>query len=117
MTGYIFKRLLLMIPTLFGVMLVTFLVTQFVPGGPVEQLVHELQKSRAHGEASSGVEGLLYRGATGLDAERLKELRALYGFDRPAHERFLSMMGSFLTFDLGSSYFHHRTVAELIVSK
>jgi len=117
MTAYILKRLLLMIPTLFGVMLVTFLVTQFVPGGPVEQLVHELQKTRGQGEASSGAEGLLYRGATGLDAERLKELRALYGFDRPAHERFLSMMGSYLTFDLGNSYFHHRSVAELIVSK
>jgi microcin C transport system permease protein len=118
MFAYILKRLLLMIPTVFGVMLVTFVVTQFVPGGPVEQLIHELQRQGpGGGEASSGVEGLLYRGATGLDAERLKELQALYGFDRPAHERFVEMMKSYLTFDLGKSYFQHKSVMELIVSK
>ncbi|MBI5613281.1 MAG: microcin C ABC transporter permease YejB [Gammaproteobacteria bacterium] len=118
MFAYILKRLLLMIPTVFGVMLVTFVVTQFVPGGPVEQLIHELQRQGpGGGEASSGVEGLLYRGATGLDADRLKELQALYGFDRPAHERFVEMMKSYLTFDLGKSYFQHKSVMELIVSK
>jgi len=107
-----------MIPTVFGVMLVTFIVTQFVPGGPVEQLIHELQRQGpGGGEASSGVEGLLYRGATGLDADRLKELKALYGFDRPAHERFFEMMKNYLTFDLGRSYFQHKSVMELIVSK
>jgi microcin C transport system permease protein len=118
MFAYILKRLLLMIPTVFGVMLVTFVVTQFVPGGPVEQLIHELQRQGpGGGEASSGVEGLLYRGAAGLDAERLKELQALYGFDRPAHERFVEMMKNYLTFDLGKSYFQHKSVVELIVSK
>jgi len=118
MFAYILKRLLLMIPTVFGVMLVTFIVTQFVPGGPVEQLIHELQRQGpGGGEASSGVEGLLYRGATGLDADRLKELKALYGFDRPAHERFFEMMKNYLTFDLGRSYFQHKSVMELIVSK
>lgn len=118
MAGYILKRLLLMVPTLFGVMLVTFIVTQFVPGGPVEQLIHQLQKQGSRGgEASSGGEGLLYRGATGLGEERLKELRALYGFDKPAHVRFVEMMKNYLTFDLGNSYFQHRSVMELIVSK
>lgn len=118
MFAYILKRLLLMIPTVFGVMLVTFIVTQFVPGGPVEQLIHELQRQGpGGGEASSGVEGLLYRGSTGLDAERLKELQALYGFDRPAHERFVEMMKNYLSFDLGRSYFQHKSVMELIVSK
>ncbi len=118
MFAYILKRLLLMIPTVFGVMLVTFIVTQFVPGGPVEQLIHELQRQGpGGGEASSGVEGLLYRGATGLDADRLKELQALYGFDRPAHERFVEMMKNYLSFDLGRSYFQHKSVMELIVSK
>ena len=117
MLAYILKRLLLMIPTLFGVMLVTFMVTQFVPGGPVEQLIHDLQRSSPGAEASSGTEGLLYRGATGLDDERLKELRALYGFDRPAHERFFEMMKNYLSFDLGRSYFQHRSVMELIISK
>jgi len=117
MTAYILKRLLLMLPTLFGVMLITFTVTQFVPGGPVEQLVRQLQKHGGSGEASSGAEGLLYRGASGIDAERLKELRALYGFDKPAPVRFVEMMKSYLTFDFGTSYYHHRSVLELIVER
>lgn len=117
MATYILKRLLLMIPTLLGVMLVTFMVTQFVPGGPVEQLVAQLQgASGAHGEASSGLEGL-YRGAKGLDSERLQELRTLYGFDKPAWQRFVEMLGNYLRFDLGESYFHHQTVVELLLSK
>jgi microcin C transport system permease protein len=117
MTSYILKRLLLMIPTLIGVMLITFTITQFVPGGPVEQLMHELQKQSRGGEASSGGEGLLYRGASGMDEERLKELRALYGFDRPATERFLQMMRNYLVFDFGESHYQHRSVTQLIVSK
>jgi len=118
MAAYILKRLLLMIPTLFGVMLITFTVTQFVPGGPVEQLIHELQKAgRGSGEASSGLEGVLYRGASGIDDERLKELRALYGFDKPAHVRFFEMMKNYLVFDFGQSHFQHRSVLELVISK
>ena len=116
MLAYIIKRLLLMIPTLFGVMLVTFAVTQFVPGGPVEQLVSQLQGESTTGEASSGTQGL-YRGATGLDEEYLQEIRVLYGFDKPVHERFFSMMKSYLTFDFGESYFHNQSVFELVVSK
>ena len=116
MSAYILKRLLLMIPTLFGVMLITFVVTQFVPGGPVEQLVSQLQGKGAAGEASAGSEGL-YRGATGLDPEQIEELRAIYGFDKPAHERFLAMMGNYLTFNLGESYFHNKSVMELVISK
>jgi microcin C transport system permease protein len=117
MAAYILKRLLLMIPTLLGVMLITFVVTQFVPGGPVESLVHELQKSGRSGEASSGMEGLLYRGASGIDAERLKELKALYGFDKPAPERFFEMMKNYLSFDFGVSHYQHKSVLELIISK
>jgi microcin C transport system permease protein len=105
-----------MIPTLFGVMLITFAVTQFVPGGPVEQLVSQLEGASASGEASSGTHGL-YRGATGLDEEHIQEIRALYGFDKPVHERFISMMGSYISFDFGESYFHNRSVMELIISK
>jgi len=116
MTSYIIKRILLMIPTLFGVMLITFIVTQFVPGGPVEQLINELKHHGPHGEASSGIQGL-YRGATGLDEERLAEIKAFYGFDKPAYERFLIMMGKYLTFDFGESYFHHQSVLELVISK
>lgn len=116
MLFYILKRLLLMIPTLFGVMLVTFAVTQFVPGGPVEQLISQLEGNTATGEASSGTHGL-YRGATGLDEEHIQEIRELYGFDKPVHERFFSMMKSYITFDFGESYFHNRSVMELIISK
>ncbi|MEW6764542.1 MAG: microcin C ABC transporter permease YejB [Pseudomonadota bacterium] len=117
MAHYILKRLLLMIPTLFGVLLITFAVTQFVPGGPVEQLVHQLQHGgREGGEASGGAEGM-YRGAQGLDEERLAEIRAFYGFDKPAHERFFEMLGNYLTFDLGESYFQHQSVLGLMADK
>ena len=116
MFAYISKRLLLMIPTLFGVMLVTFLVTQFVPGGPVEQLVSQLEGKSEQGEASTGTRGL-YRGAHGLDPEHIEEIRALYGFDKPVHERFYSMMKNYLSFDFGESYFHNRSVMELIIDK
>lgn len=116
MYSYILKRLLLMIPTLLGVMLITFAVTQFVPGGPVEQLVSQLEGNTASGEASSGAHGL-YRGATGLGEEQLEEIRELYGFDKPVYDRFLIMLGNYLSFNLGESYFHNRSVMELIVSK
>lgn len=105
-----------MIPTLFGIMLITFLITQIVPGGPVEQIIHQLQGTGAGGEASGGKVSF-YRGDTGLDDERIEKLKALYGFDKPAHERFIEMMGNFLVFDLGESYFHNKSVTELIVSK
>ncbi|MEF3193705.1 MAG: microcin C ABC transporter permease YejB [Halothiobacillaceae bacterium] len=117
MAHYILKRLLLMIPTLFGVLLITFAVTQFVPGGPVEQLVHQLQHGgREVGEASVGAEGM-YRGAQGLDEEQLAKIRAFYGFDKPAYERFLDMLGNYLTFDLGESYFQHQSVLGLMADK
>jgi microcin C transport system permease protein len=93
------------------------MVTQYVPGGPVEQLVSQLEGRAGHGsEASSGTRGL-YRGATGLDAEHLQEIRALYGFDKPLYQRFIGMMKNYLVFDLGDSYFHNRSVMDLIVSK
>jgi microcin C transport system permease protein len=117
MAAYLLKRLLLMIPTLVGVMLLTFVITQFVPGGPVEQLVHQLTRHAASGEASGGTSGSLYRGAGGLDEQRINELKALYGFDKPAHERFFEMMKNYLVFNLGDSYYHHKSVMELVISK
>ena len=116
MVRYILKRLLLMIPTLFGVMLITFVVTQFVPGGPVEQLVSQLKHQASVSEASAGLQGL-YRGATGLDQERLAELRSLYGFDQPAYQRFYTMMKNYFYFDFGDSYYHHQSVIDLVISK
>ena len=116
MFDYIFKRLLLMIPTLFGVMLITFIITQFVPGGPVEQLVAQLTGQDQVTEAGSAT-GKLYRGAEGIDKERLDEIKALYGFDKPATERFITMMKNYLVFDFGESYHHHQSVMELIADK
>jgi microcin C transport system permease protein len=117
---YILKRLLLMIPTLIGVMLVTFLVIQFVPGGPVEQLMQQLQGKGQGGEAGAGGGGgsdQLYRGRSGLDKDRIAKLSALYGFDKPAYVRFFDMLKRFVTFDLGESYFHHKSVWGLVKSK
>lgn len=116
MAAYILKRLMLMIPTLFGVMLMTFTVTQFVPGGPVEQLINKLQ-GQGVGKEAAGSTVQLYRGNKGLDDEKLLELKALYGFDKPAHERFFNMMIDYASFDLGESYYHQRSVMELIISK
>ena len=116
MLAYISKRLLLMIPTLFGVMLITFVVTQFVPGGPVEQLVSQIEGRSEEGEASAGTQGL-YRGAQGLDPEHIEEIRALYGFDEPVHERFFTMIKNYLSFDFGESYFYNRSVIDLIIEK
>lgn len=116
MVVYCVQRLLLMIPTLFGVMLVTFMVTQFVPGGPVEQLVAEMEGHGGGGEVSAGATSL-YRGNHGLDPERLDQLRRLYGFDQPPVRRFLTMMKNYLVFDFGESYYHHTSVATLVIAR
>lgn len=117
MSAYILKRILLMIPTLFGVMLITFIVTQFVPGGPVERMMAEIEGQGAGGEAGSVRGGKLYQGDKGLDAERLEQLKKLYGFDKPPVERFLTMMKNYLVFDFGDSYYHHRSVVELVIER
>jgi microcin C transport system permease protein len=116
MLAYVLKRLLLMVPTLFGVLLLTFTVIQFVPGGPVDQMI-ELLKGNEGGDEVAAAAGNLYRGSRGVDAEKLEEIKALYGFDKPAHERFLDMAARFLRFDLGTSYFQHQDVWTLIKSK
>ena len=103
MLSYILKRLLLMIPTLFGILLLTFAVIQFVPGGPVEQMVAQLQGRDSGGEGAAA-SGAGYRGRQGVDAARIEEIKQLYGFDKPAHERFLQMLGQFARFDLGAAW-------------
>jgi len=122
MWSYILKRLLLMIPTLFGILLITFIVIQFVPGGPVEQMVAQLQgRDAAGGEvgaraaAAPGLGGC--RGRQGVDAAKIEEIKKLYGFDKPAHERFVQMLGQFARFDLGRSFFHNKDVWQLIKEK
>ena len=116
MAAYIFKRLLLMVPTLFGVLLMTFVVIQFVPGGPVEQMVSQLQGRDSGGEGAP-VSGAGYRGRQGVDAERIAEIRALYGFDKPPMERFTQMLWQFAQFDLGKSFFYPKDVWTLVKEK
>ena len=116
MTSYILKRLLLMIPTLLGVLVITFGVIQFVPGGPVEQMVAQLQGRDSGGERAAA-SGAGYRGRQGLDPQRVEEIRKLYGFDKPAHERLWTMLKSFARFDLGTSFYQRKDVWQLIKEK
>jgi microcin C transport system permease protein len=116
MLFYILKRLLLMIPTLFGVLLVTFAVVQFVPGGPVEQMVSQLQGRDSGGERAA-TSGAGYRGRQGVDAKRIEEIKVLYGFDKPPVERFWLMLKSFASFDLGQSFYQRKDVWQLVVEK
>lgn len=114
MAAYILKRLLLMLPTLLGVLLLTFVVTQFVPGGPVQQYLAEARAG------SGGVEGggaMAYRGNQGVDPKRIEEIKKLYGFDKPPHERFFIMLGQYARFDLGRSFFQNKDVWQLIREK
>ncbi len=108
MLSYILKRVLLMIPTLIGALTVTFVVIQFVPGGPVEQA---LSKNRA--DAGDGG----YRARGDSDAKQIEALKKLYGFDKPAHVRYVEMLGNFARFDLGTSFTQNKPVAQLIREK
>ena len=138
MTAYIIRRLLLMIPTLFGIMLVSFVVVQFAPGGPVERVIAQLSgadtgaASRIPGSGQTGDFGSRgqiqggtqidtvtskYRGAQGLDPEFIKSLEKQFGFDKPAHERFFLMLWNFTTFDFGKSYFRDTSVLQLVKEK
>jgi microcin C transport system permease protein len=107
MFGYILKRLALMLPTLLGVMTLTFVIIQFVPGGPVEQ---------ALAQARVGAGGV-YKARGDTDAKQIEELKKLYGFDRPAPVRYVQMLGNFARFDLGRSFAHDRPVWDLIKEK
>ena len=137
MTAYIARRLLLIIPTLLGIMLTNFLVIQTAPGGPVEQAIAQLSgHSNAIAERvtkSSGSETLdtasaassiaagepqsRYRGAQGLDPEFIKELEVRFGFDKPLHERFFKMMGDYISFDFGKSFYRDTKVIDLVLEK
>ena len=116
MVSYILKRFALMLPTLLGILLLTFAVIQFVPGGPVEQMVAQLQGRDSGGERAAA-SGSGYRGRQGVDDKRIAEIRQLYGFDKPAHERFIQMLGQFARFDMGKSFYQHKDVWELVKEK
>jgi microcin C transport system permease protein len=135
MGAYILRRLLLMIPTLLGILFVSFVVIQFAPGGPVERIIAQLTgndisaTSRVSGGGSdiilpgTGPGGALdpvaskYRGAQGLDPEFIKQLEAQFGFDKPAYERFGLMLWNFVRFDFGKSYFRDAKVIDLVKEK
>jgi len=110
MLAYIIKRLLLMIPTVLGVMTLSFVVIQFVPGGPVEQLIAEMRAGKG-GETSG------FQSRRDLDAKQIADLKALYGFDKPPLERYLSMLKNFARFDLGTSFMRNQDVWQLIKEK
>ncbi len=111
MVSYILKRLALMLPTLLGVLTLTFVVIQFVPGGPVEQVLAEARARTGGGDTSGAV------ARRDVDAKQLAELKKLYGFDKPAHVRYVEMLKNFSTFNLGRSFMHNKPVWDLIKEK
>ena len=112
MLSYLLKRVLLMVPTLLGALAITFIVIQFVPGGPVEQLMAEARAGQRGGGEGGG-----YKAGRDNDAKQIAELKKLYGFDKPAHVRFVEMVGNFLRFDLGRSFLQNKDVWQLIKEK
>jgi microcin C transport system permease protein len=108
---YFLKRLMLMVPTLLGVLTVTFIVIQFVPGGPVEQVLAEARASQKSGEGSA------YKASRDIDKKQIEELKKLYGFDKPAHVRYFEMLANFARFDLGRSFMQNKDVWTLIKEK
>jgi microcin C transport system permease protein len=136
MLAYIVRRLLLIIPTLFGIMVINFLIVQAAPGGPIEQILAQMEGTGVDATAriggSGGGDELMpqaqapggggavtsrYRGAQGLDPEFILQLEREFGFDKPLHERFLMMMGNYLVFDFGQSYFRDTRVVDLVIEK
>jgi microcin C transport system permease protein len=108
---YFLKRLALMVPTLLGVLTITFIVIQFVPGGPVEQVLAEARASQKGGEGSA------YKASRDIDKKQIEELKKLYGFDKPAHVRYFEMLTNFARFDLGRSFMQNKDVWTLIKEK
>lgn len=132
MAAYIFRRLLLMIPTLLGIMLLNFVIVQAAPGGPVERMLAQIQgidsdlQSRMGGSGdsaggaqntSTGSSSSKYQGAQGLDPELIERIEKLYGFDKPAYERFFIMIKNYAVFDFGESFFRDKSVTDLVLEK
>ncbi len=134
MGAYLVRRILLIFPTLFGIMLINFAVIQIVPGGPVEQMIAQMTGTAVESTArfSGGGEEELssnfdassfdngdskYRGAQGLDPDIIKEIEIMYGMDKPAHERFFKMLKSYISFDFGESFFRDQKVTSLVLDK
>ena len=124
MGAYIIKRFLLMIPTLLGIMILNFALIQFVPGGPIEQIIAELEGGGDVFENIAGGGSEItdtgdsdYIGARGLPPEFIEQLEREFGFDKPPLERFLNMMWNYIRFDFGESYFRDISVVDLVLEK
>lgn len=124
MGTYILKRLLLIIPTLFFILLINFVVIQIAPGGPVEQAIQQAENFQGSGRIAGGTEvasasanASQYRGARGLSDEMVEKIKAQYGFDKPAPERFWLMLKGYLSFDFGTSFFKDKPVTQLLWEK
>ncbi len=131
MGAYLIKRLLLIIPTLLGIMIINFAIIQIVPGGPVEQMIAQMTgtavESTARFSGSNEGEALeynisslndsKYRGSQGLDPDIIKEIEMMYGMNKPAHVRFFKMLKDYLTFDFGESFFRDQKVTSLVLDK
>src|SRR3954467_706260 len=132
MLAYVLRRLMLVVPTLFGIMVLNFFIVQAAPGGPVEQMIARIEGTavgateRFSGSASGGEmmrqansdnSGGAYRGARGLPPELVQRIERMYGFDKPIGERFLMMIKSYLVFDFGDSFFRNRRVVDLVIDK
>jgi len=131
MASYFLRRLILIIPTLFGIMLLNFVIIQFAPGGPVENTIARLQgidvgaTERVSGGNQDAIDtqnNLIssnnkYVGAQGLDPKIIEEIEKMYGFDKPAHIRFFIMIKNYLTFDFGNSFFQDRKVIDIVLEK
>lgn len=130
MLAYFFRRLMLIFPTLLGILTINFIIIQLAPGGPVEQMIAKIRGTDVGATSrfssggdfggskfSSSMGDEKYRGARGLDPEFIKEIEKMYGFDKPAHERYVLMLKNYVRFDLGDSYFRDIGVFELIKEK
>jgi len=120
---YTLRRLLLMIPTLFGIMLLNFMIVQAAPGGPIDQMLARFEGANAMASTRLDMGGADVqinddsRGARGIDPRFIEQLEQQFGFDKPAHERFIGMMADYLTFDFGTSFFRDRPVIELMIER
>lgn len=136
MLAYIIRRILLIFPTLLGIMVINFIVIQAAPGGPIEQAIAQLQgldvdaAARVSGadrgevggsgnerRSGPGSSSSKYRGAQGLDPEIIADLERMYGFDKPAHKRFFIMVGQYIRFDFGESFFRDQKVTDIVLEK
>ena len=126
MGAYILRRLFLIIPTLIGIMLINFVLIQFVPGGPIEQIIAQMEDGSAGAtdrftgggdDSNNQSENNEYKGARGLPPDFIEDLEKQFGFDKPPVERFLTMLWNYIRFDFGESYFRSITIIDLILEK